>query len=538
MRKLLWALGALNFLALLAHAGLSWFEAGAATYAERPLGQIVFYRELGARVADITGRVAPGLLLAARPADVTPANASGGLTYPPADREDRLRRAGHEITYAIAGDWVGADWFLDAYALPLVISTAFALGALLLVSLTAAGEDASTPRTVRRWAVAFVVVMGFAMPVLVPDFWLSFAWGRTLWWGGNPYYEVPAAAVEGLPFDAPILKMTYGPLWALVSWGVAAITRGSVLWSAVLFKALLVGSWIGVLYVVHRLTSDRTPREQAATLVITGWLPLGAVQTGGDGHNDAVMLLFILAWLYLHDRGHPRLGTLALALSVAVKYVSAPLFLLDLLRTAPPGVPSPTLAQRIRAYLPQAAIALAVWIVTFAPFFDSFGFFGETTAVRGGYFYLPADAVKAIGTMLGVNLFPLALLVQGVFPLVTLGCLWRYWRAPSRDTLLMAVAGIMLSVVFVAAGHVWPWYALWLTVPAALLAQGRLLARWSLGVLIGAPFPLMVWTAYPHKSEFERFQVPSLVVYVFALVWMAVAWRVYGGAGAGGRRMA
>ncbi len=525
MKRLLTLFGALNFVVLLGHAGMSWFEAGAAGYADRPLGQTIFYRDLGARVAGVAARVAPEALLAARPENTQPV---GGFVYPPSDREARLRRAQHEITYAIAGDWVQADWFMDMYALPLAISTALACGALLLVSLTPTGNDRATGRSVRRWGVAYVVLMGFAMPVLVPDFWLSFAWGRTLWWGGNPYYEVPAGAVQGLPFDAPILKMTYGPLWALISWGIAAVTRGSVLWSTILFKSLLVGCWIAILFLVHRLTSQRTAREQAAALILTGWLPLGAVQVGGDGHNDASMLLFVLAWLYLNDRGQSRLGTFALALSVSVKYVTAPLFLLDLLRHVPTSGSSPTLVPRIRAYLPNAAIAVATWIVTFAPFFDSWSFFAETTAVREGYFYLPADAVKAMGTMLGINLLPVALAVQAIFPVVTLVTLWRYWRAPSRETFLTAVAGTMLSVVFVAAGHVWPWYALWLTVPAALLYQGHLLARWSFGVLIGAPFPLMVWIAYPDKSEFQRFELTSLVVYSFALLWMLLAWRVYG----------
>ncbi|MBC7898271.1 MAG: hypothetical protein H7066_22815 [Cytophagaceae bacterium] len=527
MKRVLTLLGALNLVVLLAHAALSWIEAGAATYGERPHGQIVFYREIGARVAGFVERAAPDLLLAARPG-AAEARIVGNITYPPDDRDARLRRAGHELTYAIAGDLVGADKFLDAYVLPLVLSTLFALGALLVVAHTDAGSAPGTPRLIRRWAMAYVVVMGFAMPVLVPDFWLSFAWGRTLFWGGNPYYEVPAAAVQGLPFDAPILKMTYGPLWALISWAIAGITRGSVLWSTLLFKALLVGTWIGILHLVHRLTSDRSVREQSMALVVTGWLPLGAVQIGGDGHNDALMLFFILLWLFLTDRGQGRWATAALALSVSVKYVSAPLFLLDLLLVKPRGVASPTIVQSVRAYVPHALIAVVIWVATFAPFFDSLAFFAETTAVREGYFYLPADGVQAIGHLLGVNLILLALAVQLIFPLVTLWLLWRYWRAPSRESLHVAVAGMMLSVVFIAAGHVWPWYALWLTVPAALLAGSHLLSRWSLGVLIGAPFPLAVWTAYPEASEFRRFLLPSLVVYAFALAWMLVAWRVYG----------
>jgi hypothetical protein len=84
----------------------------------------------------------------------------------------------------------------------------------------------------------------------------------------------------------------------------------------------------------------------------------------------------------------------------------------------------------------------------------------------------------------------------------------------------------MLSVLFVAAGHVWPWYVLWLAVPAAVLTPSGLLARWSTGVAITAPFPLLLWTAYPHASDFLKFQLPSLFAYGLAVVWMLVLWRL------------
>lgn len=524
MKRWLTALGALNLVVLLVHAALSWFEAGAATYAERPFGQVVFYNKLGEKVAHTIASIAPTALARTQRIDVAPKQA-GRPDYLPPDPEDHLRTVKRRLAYAIGGDLVLAHHFLDYYALPVVASTLLALAALLLISRTAVGNDPATPARVRRWAMAFVVVMGFAMPVLVPDFWLSFAWGRTMWWGGNPYYEVPAAAVDGLPFDAPILKMTYGPLWALISWAIAAITRGSVLWSTILFKAVLVGSWILLLHVVHRLASDRSPREQSAALLVVGWLPLGAIQVGGDGHNDVLMVLGIMAWLLLNREGRERWGTAALACSVAVKYVSAPLFLLDLLHTRVPGVERPTLVQRIRAYVPRGLIAVAIWITCFAPFVRSPAFFAETTAVREGYFFLPADAVKAIGTFTGLPLRPLAFLVMGIFPLVTLWLVWRYWRSPSTATLYQATAGIMLSVLFVAAGHVWPWYVLWLALPAVLLARDSLLSRWSTGVMLTAPFPLLYWTAYPHSSEYLRFQLPSLVAYGLAAGWMFVGWR-------------
>ena len=238
------------------------------------------------------------------------------------------------------------------------------------------------------------------------------------------------------------------------------------------------------------------------------------------------MIAGILAWLLLLRRGHRRWATFALALSVSVKYVSAPLFLLDLLQARDADGYPRSLRGTIREYLPNALIAAVTWVVVFAPFFESMGFFGETAAVREGYFFLPADGINAVGTVLGLRLLPLALAVQAIFPVVTLICLWRYWRRPSPDSLSLAAAGIMLSVLFVAAGHVWPWYVLWLSVLAATLPMSSRLARWSTGVALTAPFPILVWIAQPGSSDFRKFELPSLVAYGAALVWMLWLWRV------------
>jgi hypothetical protein len=212
-----------------------------------------------------------------------------------------------------------------------------------------------------------------------------------------------------------------------------------------------------------------------------------------------------------------------------VKYVSAPLFLLDLLHARRvDGHPRSWLGLA-RAYLPNAAIALGTWMVLFAPFLDSVAFFRETAAVREGYFYLPSDAVQAIGSVLGVGLRPLAYAVMLVFPLVTLLTLWRYWRRPGPDTLTGAAAGIMLTVLFVAAAHVWPWYVLWLLVLAALLPPSAWLARFATGVAMTAPVVMLYWVAYPGASEFRRFEAPSLFMYAGALAWMSLGWRLIAG---------
>ena len=504
MRRAINLLGVLSTLAFAVHAALSYVQAPIATFSERPYGQILFYQRLADRLTQI-----PWLVDAAWRMNPQPARSGRG----PADRKAIVARS-------LSGDGPMGDprRFSLSYGLPLAAITVVALATLVFLQRYPQSVNERTPRQLITWAGIFAVVMAFAVPVLVPDFWLSFAWGRTLWWGGNPYYAVPAQAVHDLPFDAPILRATYGPLWLHLSWLVSRVTLGSVLWGTIVFKTLLVAAWIGTLLLLDQLLRAASVVHRCMALVVVGWLPLGVVQTVGDGHNDVFMVAAILGWVLLLEQGRGMAASISLTLSVLVKYVSAPLFLLDLLHQPNGQGPRHVLAERIRNYLPRALVVALLVVLAFAPVFRGLDFFRSTGEVRGGYFFLPADAVKAIGTMAGTNLLPLALAVQAIFPLVTLWTLWRYYQSPSHEHFRLAVAGIMLSMLFIVAGHVWPWYVIWLLAVAALVPASTTF-RWTTGVALGAPVILVPWTAYPQASEFVRYHVPSLVVYAAALLW-------------------
>src|SRR6266571_2567709 len=72
--------------------------------------------------------------------------------------------------------------------------------------------------------------------------------------------------------------------------------------------------------------SGTCPRHQAAAAVCFGWNPLVIWEIGGNGHNDIVMMFFVLlAILLLLSKRWP-LAFPALACSVLVKYASAILF--------------------------------------------------------------------------------------------------------------------------------------------------------------------------------------------------------------------
>lgn len=494
-RALIW-FGVVAALCIALVACLSWLLAPFASYETRTYGQFEFFARIGEAIPWLQGRSYDGL---------------------PA------WRWGLQLSLRSRGLMEDRRVFLIAYAAPLMAASLATLGVLRVAWKNRASLEPTDADRALRWGIVFAVLLVPAVPVLVPDFWLSVAWGRTLAAGINPYYDVPAVATSWLPIDAPIMHMTYGPLWAYTSAAIMWVTGGHALWGALLFKVVLAAAWVGVLCVVRALVRDRTPFEQVLAIAMVAWLPIGVVQTVGDGHNDVAMVGCALFWMHLRRSGRPMAATAALTASVLFKYASAPLFLLDALYREPEE--SRDIARYVRAYLPRAALAAVLTVLAFAPVFRGLDFFASTSDVHGGHFYLPSDAILALVELTGAPLRFLAYVAVGVFPLITLLELYRYVRDGGLARLREAGAAVMMTMLLVGASHAWPWYVLWFVAMAALVPMSAY-GRWATGLALAMPYPLLAWTVAPYASELKRFYLPSLLAYSMALGWyLMVRWR-------------
>jgi hypothetical protein len=434
-------------------------------------------------------------------------------------------------TYAwLTGQSVLADPALltIAYTLPIAISCVLAI--LLLARIARTGADANTVRNCLRWAIAFAAIAVFAAPVLVQDFWLSAGWGRLVAQGQNPYYtSLSPSVTAGLPLDYLGLLTTYGPLWTLIAGLIMKVSGTSALAAGVLFKLLLAGAWIGSLLLLHALMRDRSPHVQCVALIITGWLPLGVVHAVADGHNDVVMAFLVMLWLFLVTRAKPMRASLALAASVVVKYLSAPLFLIDLAHSRR------SLAKPWMAYVPRVlAVALLGFGIT-AVFFRDMAFFASTRHMSDWHFFTPRSAVTGLGRLLGVPpgfdslggiaVAGAAILASIAFLAVGAHYCLRYWTEPSPATLRLAVLGVVGALLFGVVGHVWPWFLVWGLLSAALAPESWL-ARWTTGIGIGACFILLPWVAWP---ELDGIGPPSVALCAFALAFSFLAPRAWFG---------
>ena len=443
---------------------------------------------------------------------------------------DRLARSLAFVGGNVAALLRGQTALADAPVFFAVFSLLYVVPAVTFVMLLAAlardraAVSDATVRAVFRCAVLFAAVAALSYPVLVQDFWLSAGWGRLIADGVNPYYvNLTPETTRGLPLDYLGLLMTYGPLWALISGVVMAVAGTHVLLTFALFKLVLLAAWIASLALVRHLLRDRPPVVRCTALAIAGWLPLGVTQIVAEGHNDIVMAFFLLAWLALLEDGRPLRATGALAVSVLTKYVSAPVFLLDLLHLWR------SRRRSLLAYLPHAALAAIMAVVVFAFFFRSPAFFESTRHMAGWHFFTPRDAIvgvarvigiePSLGTAAGIIAALLAIGVQAFFLLIPVLGLFRYLINPNAATFRFALLTFTTGIFFGVIGHLWPWFLVTGLLVAAL-HPSSVLTRWTVGVALALPLPLVFWVTYPSDDVLARITPP---LYLFAVLWYTFA---------------
>ncbi|MCH7707053.1 MAG: hypothetical protein IH884_01100 [Myxococcales bacterium] len=423
--------------------------------------------------------------------------------------------------FPLLGAWLPSDvhpdpWaFLAGYLGPIAVSTAISVGVLVLLHRHRDALPDSLPRLLFGFGAAFAVVSATGLPILADDFFVSLSWGRMIRAGVNPYYVAmdPVFAI-GTPLEAHPWphRMSYGPLWGAIAAGVTMLGGGRTLLSGVLLKALVTGAWIGCLWLVRAILADRSRWQLCAGLLLVGWLPLGPTQIVGEGRNDAFVALLVLAWVHARGSGRPVPAVLALAASVGVKYVTAPLFLVDLVHQ---------LRERRdpwRFYLLPGAAALALLLAMFVPFHlgrDVLGAYIGNSELLRIHFLTLREAVMTFELWSGVGLGPLPELARLVFPGIAVVVVVRYARGPDREGFHRAALAVMCAVLFGLGGLVFPWYLVWLLVLAAL-SPSAALSRWTFGMVLLAPVVFMPENAFP-PAGFVQVHVAGLAWYLGAL---------------------
>lgn len=317
--------------------------------------------------------------------------------------------------------------------------------------------------------VAFQLMLLPVRPYLSLDLFSYLAHGaQVVLLGSNPY-ATAAAELASTDYGRELISLgwrptipftPYGPLWTWIEVGVVALTRdvGS---GVLLLKAIAVGASLGSAAFIWAILGRVRPSMQLIATLAYLWNPLIVGELAGEGHNDAVMVMLVLASLYAAVRVRPTLTVIALGLSVAAKLlpaILAPPLAVFLLREPHDR------ASRARGMIAGLAISVGFIALLFAPYWVGAGTFaGVGAVVEAGSAF--ASTRWALGELVG----PAADTAVQVLLALAFVVVTAVVSARVRDAtdMLRACAWIALAYVLVATQYYWPWHA---ALPVALMA--------------------------------------------------------------------
>jgi hypothetical protein len=300
------------------------------------------------------------------------------------------------------------------------------------------------------------VVLVSMPPVVTGDLFHYALFGRMVsHYGLNPYVT-PATALRGDPLwpyaSWNFLTTHYGPSFTVLSAAVTWLARGSVLWTAIAFKALAALMNLASCWLVRDISARWEQDEGLRAFTLYALNPLVLFETAGMGHNEAVVVAFALTGISLAVRGHPWAALVALLLSADVKPVTASVALFFAARFVFQGED-----RRIRVR--RAAGVLALGLVTlgalWAPFWAGTAVFTTSRAilVRGPELKLlvPGDGPSA------ARLALFGAFVAGCAVAALRGSLCRLLN-------LSALVGLVFLL------WIFPWSLAWYALPPLALA--------------------------------------------------------------------
>jgi Glycosyltransferase family 87 len=281
---------------------------------------------------------------------------------------------------------------------------------------------------------------------------------------GNPYADRPSRfprdpAYRRMGRDWQQKTSVYGPAFTLASEGVAREAGDS---PRAATRAFRVGAALAAVALAALAAVAAGGSPFAAAFV--GWSPLLALHFAGGGHNDVLMMVFVLGSLALGATGRYRWAGMAWVAALAVK-ITALLFL-----------PLRALEAR-RRHRPVSHVSFAAAAVVLA----------VVASLNYGPHWLKvlSPVANQLRTPSSLGLaywagrlgFPQRYATDGLvaaFALFYLLLLWQAWRGRAR--LALAADGLLLATSWLQ-----PWYIVW-ALPLAAVEEDTLARLLALGL--------------------------------------------------------
>lgn len=340
-----------------------------------------------------------------------------------------------------------------------------ALCAFAILACRRAARDGTTLVLILVTTLVLCLPLLLTYPINATDIFRYFIRGRVTGFYGQSALTVPPDAFPQdpyLPLAGEWAGQTspYGPLWELVAAAVTVVSRQNLLGSLLSFKLLAVLAHTGIGWLIWQALASRSHRYRAAMTLLWSWDPALLLMFAVDGHNDALMIFWLVAGYVLMKR-RPLSGFLVAALAALTKPIAAialPLLLLAHWRA------QERWRDRARFLLLASAGSALLALLTFLPFGSPFRLvvrlFTEASESVG---FSPGILIVLLAQRLGLSFdVPAVLemattLALALFVLLNLWLAWRVWRG---TRLALGIAGSFAAYLITTLTFR-IWYSMW-----------------------------------------------------------------------------
>jgi alpha-1,6-mannosyltransferase len=378
------------------------------------------------------------------------------------------------------------------------------LFALYAAVLWAAWHGRIETRGKRRLAilipVVFTIALVPALPSLSIDIYSYLARGYLQAELGQNPYLVGARAVGPTPFGRELAQYgwqpihpvsPYGPVVTYLDRAVVAAVR-NVRLQILLLKAVAATAFLASAGVIWIMLGRVKPDRQLLGTLAFLWNPMVIWELAGEGHNDALMILFVLLALALIVQQRHISGMTMMALAVLTKYL--PLMLVPLCAV----YVWRTTRVRLRLLAPAVLgglLAATVTVVLFLPLWAGIDTFRgvRLNGAPGSTGSTPTVVLEALQ-----RVAPHAdwdRIVWGLVVVALLICVLLQARQVTDEPgLLRAAAVVWLLFLLLFCPTYWPWYATTVVALMALVPERPFVAialAVSLAARLAAPLTMV-----------------------------------------------
>jgi hypothetical protein len=422
--------------------------------------------------------------------------------------------------YGLSFAFPGVQWSLTVL---FVLQTGLYLLSWAM-SYRAGGRDAWT---VLLWgSVASSVALLFVYPIASTDIFDYINHGR-LWgiYGLNPF-TVPASRLPGdyfYPYVGwPHATSAYGPLWELAAAPLARLVGRGLIPNVLAFKLLSAVFYWGSLAVLVPIMRRVAPARLLPAVLLLAWNPLVLYETFANGHNDIVMIFFMLVAVLAMLARRYTAAILALLVGGLVKFIPVlmiPAAGLLALRDLP------DLRSRIRFVLVTGLLGVLLVAASYAPFWTGPEVLSITRREQLYTTSLPSVFFAALAPLHGAKEVGSA--ISRIALLLTVGFTLVRALLTLRDhtpySFARASFETLMFYLLVAVPWFMPWYALWPLALAVVLPPGRglvLALIFAVSALLQPVLfgPLLTWRSPPARI----WQQLGLAVTTFGAAWAYV----------------